>query len=139
MRRFVVRALVNAIALWLATLLFSAFGEGEGVRVVPYRADDPVATVLTYLLVGLIFGLVNGVLGTAIRIVAFPLYLLTLGLISLVVNGLLFLLVAWISGVIGFGLSVDGFWWGVLGALVTGVIGWIVALILRPLSGRDPR
>ena len=81
--------------------------------------------MLTYLLLGLLFGVVNGVLGTAIRIVAFPLYLLTLGLISLVVNGLLFLLVAWISGVIGFGLVVDGFWWGVLGALVLGVIGWV--------------
>jgi putative membrane protein len=139
MRRFVVRAVVNAIALWLTTLLFAALGQGDGVRVVPYRADDPVATVLTYLLLGLIFGVVNGVLGTAIRIVAFPLYLLTLGLISLVVNGLLFLLVAWISGLIGFGLDVDGFWWGVLGALVLGIIGWIVALILRPLSGRDAR
>jgi putative membrane protein len=139
MRRFVVRAVVNAIALWLTTLLFAALGQGDGVRVVPYRTDDPVATVLTYLLLGLIFGIVNGVLGTAIRIVAFPVYLLTLGLISLIVNGLLFLLVAWISGVIGFGLDVHGFWWGVLGALVLGIIGWIVALILRPLSGRDAR
>jgi putative membrane protein len=136
MRRFVVRAIVNAIALWLTTLLFSVFGHGDGVRVVAYRSDDVVATVLTYLLLGVIFGVVNGVLGTAIRIVAFPLYLLTLGLISLVVNGLLFLLVAWISGAIGFGLVVDGFWWGVLGALVLGVIGWIVGLLLRPLSGR---
>jgi putative membrane protein len=136
MRRFVVRVIANAIALWLTTLLFSALGQGNGVRVVPYRTDDPVATVLTYLLLGLLFGVVNGVLGTAIRIVAFPLYLLTLGLISLVVNGLLFLLVAWISGAIGFGLVVDGFWWGVLGALVLGVIGWVLGLVLRPLSGQ---
>jgi len=135
MRRFVVRAIVNAIALWLTTVLFTAFGHGDGVRVVPYSGDT-VSTVLTYLLLGLIFGVVNGVLGTAIRIVAFPLYLLTLGLISLVVNGLLFLLVSWISDVIGFGLVVDGFWWGVLGALVLGVIGFIVGAILRPLSGR---
>ncbi|MGN6445032.1 phage holin family protein [Amnibacterium sp.] len=137
MRRFVVRAVVNAIALWLTTLLFSLLGQADGVRVVAYRPNDPVATVLTFLLLGIIFGLVNGVLGTAIRIVAFPLYLLTLGLISLIVNGLLFLLVAWISSVIHFGLVVDGFWWGVLGALVLGVIGWVVGLILRPLSGRD--
>ncbi|WP_375387424.1 phage holin family protein [uncultured Amnibacterium sp.] len=137
MRRFVVRAVVNAIALWLTTLLFAAFNQGDGVRVVPY-AGDPVATVLTFLLLGLLFGIVNGVLGTAIRIVAFPLYLLTLGLISLVVNGLLFLLVSWISDLIGFGLRVDGFWWGVLGALVLGVIGFIVGTILRPLSGRNP-
>jgi putative membrane protein len=137
MRRFVVRAIANAIALWLTTLLFSYLWRDAGVRVVSYESGDVVATVLTYLLLGLIFGLVNGVLGTAIRIVAFPLYLLTLGLISLVVNGLLFLLVAWISDVIGFGLVVDGFWWGVLGALVVGVIGWVLGLVLRPLSGRN--
>lgn len=138
MRRFVVRAIVNAIALWLTTLLFSALGQGDGVRVVAYRSDDVVATVLTYLLLGLLFGIVNGVLGTAIRIVAFPLYLVTLGLISLIVNGLLFLLVSWISDVIGFGLVVEGFWWGVLGAIVLGVLGFILGAILRPLSGRDP-
>src|SRR4051812_27039304 len=135
MRRFVVRVIGNAIALWLETLVFAAFGAAHALHVEPYE-NTATAVILTYLLLGLLFGVVNGVLGTAIRIVAFPLYLLTLGLISLVVNGLLFLLVAWISGVIGFGLDVDGFWWGVLGALVTGVIGWVVGLILRPLSGR---
>ena len=61
--------------------------------------------MLTYLLVAVIFGLVNGIVGRIIRIVAFPLYILTLGLISFVVNGLLLLLVAWISGLIGFGLT----------------------------------
>ncbi len=55
----------------------------------------------------LIFGIVNGIIGNFIRIVAFPLYILTLGLISLVVNGLLLLLVSWISGLIGFGLHVE--------------------------------
>ena len=58
--------------------------------------------------------------------------MLTLGLISFIVNGLLLLLVAWISGLIGFGLEVDGFWWGVLGALVLGLIGWLIGIILRP-------
>jgi putative membrane protein len=77
---------------------------------------------------------VNGIIGTAIKIVAFPLYILTLGLISLIVNGLLFLLVAWISTLLGFGLSVEGFWWGVLGAIVLGVIGWLIGIILRPLT-----
>ncbi|BDZ45348.1 hypothetical protein GCM10025866_12570 [Naasia aerilata] len=110
MRRFLVTVLGNAVALWLTTLVLSLFGSGIGVT--PYRQDDPVAWVLTYLLLGLLFGVVNGVIGTAIRIVAFPLYILTLGLISLIVNGLLFLLVAWISDLLGFGLSVDGFWWG---------------------------
>ncbi len=138
MRRFVVRAIVNAIALWLTTLLFGGLWHGAGVRVVPYAPGDLPATVLTFLLLGLLFGVVNGVLGTAIRIVAFPLYILTLGLISLIVNGLLFLLVAWISQAIGFGLRVDGFWWGVLGAIVLAARGWVLGLVLRPLAGREP-
>ena len=132
MARFLLRVLVNALALWLTTLILA-----EHVAVVPYAADDTVATVLTYLLLGLIFGLVNGIIGNAIRIVAFPLYVLTLGLISLIVNGLLFWLVAWISGLLGFGLFVTGeFWWGVLGAVVLGIIAWLIGIILRPFTGR---
>jgi putative membrane protein len=133
MRRFLVTVLGNAVALWLTTLVLSLFG--SGIQVTPYRQDDPVAWVLTYLLLGLLFGVVNGVIGTAIRIVAFPLYILTLGLISLLVNGLLFLLVAWISDLLGFGLSVEGFWWGVLAALVMAIINGILGLVLRPLAG----
>jgi putative membrane protein len=136
MRRFVVRVVGNAIALWLETLVFAAFGARDALHVSPY-GHDTVALVLTYLLLGLLFGVVNGVLGTAIRIVAFPIYLVTLGLISLVVNGLLFLLVAWISDLLGFGLVVGGFGWGVVGALVLAVLSWLIGLLLRPLSGRE--
>ncbi|WP_308798015.1 phage holin family protein [Agromyces silvae] len=123
--RFIIKVLVVAFALWLTTLIVA------GVHVVPYE-ETTLGTVLTYLLVALIFGLVNAIVGTAIRIVAFPLYLITLGLISFIVNGLLLLIVDWISGLMGFGLVVDGFWWGVLGALVLGIFSWIIGLIVRP-------
>jgi putative membrane protein len=132
MKRFVVRLLINAVALWLTTLLVA------GVHVVPY-ASGSAATILTYLLVALIFGIVNGVVGTLIRVVAFPLYVLTLGLLALVVNGLLLLLVGGISSLIGFGPVVDGFWWGVLGAVVLGFISWVFGLILRPVTGSARR
>lgn len=123
--RFIIKVLVVAFALWLTTLLVA------GVHVVPYE-ETTLGTVLTYLLVALIFGLVNAIVGTAIRIVAFPLYLITLGLISFIVNGLLLLIVDWISDLMGFGLQVDGFWWGVLGALVLGIFSWLIGLIVRP-------
>ena len=123
--RFLLKIAVSAFTLWLTTLIVS------GVRVVPYE-DSDLATVLTYLLIALIFGVVNATVGTFIRIVGFPLYVLTLGLISFIVNGLLLLIVDWISGLIGFGLEVDGFWWGVLGALVLGVISWLIGLVVRP-------
>ncbi|NUU06408.1 phage holin family protein [Leifsonia sp. C5G2] len=123
--RFLLRLIINALALWLTTLIVS------GVTVHPY-ASGTVAAVLTYLLIALIFGVVNAVIGTVIRIVAIPLYILTLGLISLLVNAFLLFIVSWISDAIGFGLHIDGFWAGVLGALVLGIIAWLLGLIFRP-------
>jgi len=130
MRRFLVRLLINAVALWLTTLIVA------GVQVKPYQDHDTLATILTYLLVALIFGIVNGVIGNLIRIVAFPLYILTLGLISLIVNALLLILAAWFSGLFGFGLTVENFWAGFWGAIVLGIIGWLIGIVVRPLLGR---
>lgn len=131
MSRFLVRLIINALALWLTTLIV------PGVTVSAFPPGDTLAVVLTYLLVALIFGVVNGVIGNFIRIVAFPLYLLTLGLIALVVNALLLLLVSWISGLLGFGLHVESFLWaGVLGAIVLALLSWLIGIILRPFVPR---
>lgn len=127
MGTFIIRLIVNAVALWLTTLIVA------GVSVVPYD-DTELASVLTYLLVALVFGVVNGIIGTAVRVVAFPLYILTLGLLSLVVNALLLMLAAWVTSLFGFGLVVESFWWGVLGALVLSIIGGILGLIMRPMT-----
>ena len=127
MSRLLIRLIINSIALWLTTLILSPH-----VWVEAFAPGDTFAVVLTYLLVALIFGIVNGVIGNFIRIVAFPVYILTLGLIALVVNALLLLLVSWISGLLGFGLHVDGFWWGVLGAVVLALLSWLIGIILRP-------
>ena len=130
MARFLVKLILNAVALWLTTLLVA------GVGIEPYGTGT-LAVVLTYLLVAFIFGLVNGIIGTFVRVIAFPIYVLTLGLISFIVNGLLLLLVAGISDLMGFGLQVDGFWAGVWGALVLGIISWILGLFTRPGNGRS--
>jgi len=132
--RFVVRLLVNALALWLTVLILHPHVEVSSWDGAADAADWSWPLFWTYVLLAVVFGIVNGVVGTAIKIVAFPLYILTLGLISLIVNGLLFLLVAGISTLVGFGLSVETFWWGVLGAVVLGVIGWLLGIILRPLT-----
>lgn len=128
--RIIVRLLINALALWLTTVVVA------GVEIIPFAPGGTVEVIVTFLLVAAVFGIVNGVLGNLIRIVAFPLYVLTLGLLALVVNGLLLLLTSWISGLFGFGLVVDGFWWGVLGALVLGLISWFIGILVRPVVGR---
>jgi putative membrane protein len=133
MKRFLVRLLINAVAFWLTALIVA------GVHVVPYSPGDALASILTFLLVALIFGVVNGVIGTVIRVVAFPIYILTLGLFSLVVNAVLLLIVSGISSAIGFGLRVDNFGWGVIGAIVLAFVGWIIGVIIRPITGANSR
>jgi putative membrane protein len=129
--RFLLKLVLNAFALWVTTLIVS------GVTVKSYDpAGGNFPLILTYLLIALIFGVVNGIVGTIIRIVAFPLYVLTLGLISLIVNGLLLLIVSWISDAMGFGLHVDGFWAGVWAALILAIISWLLGLIFRPVMRR---
>jgi len=131
MGRLLLRLLISALALWLTTLIMSPH-----LTIKSFDADpsNVFAYIVTLVIVALIFGIVNGVVGGIIRVVAFPIYVITLGLISLVVNALLLLLVAWISSVIGFGLSVENFGWGVLGAIVIGVISWLIGIILRPFT-----
>lgn len=133
MQRLLVRLVINAVALWLTTLIV------EGVSVVPFEPGTTLEIVLTYLLVALIFGVVNGIVGTTIRVLAFPLYVLTLGLISFIVNGFLLLIVHWISDGLGFGLVVDGFWWGVLAAFVLGLISWVLGIFFRPATRERKR
>jgi len=134
MLRFLVRLVVNSIALAVAVwivpgLTMVAYAEGE-----PIIAGGPsLELVVSYLFIALVFGLINGIVGNAIRIVAFPLYVITLGLIALVVNGLLLLLVNLISSWLGFGLFVQDFYWGIIGALVLSLSSWIIGLLLRPL------
>jgi len=132
--RFVIRLLINALALWLTVLILHPHVQVTSWDSAADGTSWSWPLFWTYVLLAVIFGIVNGIIGTAIKIVAFPLYILTLGLISLIVNGLLFLLVAWISTLLGFGLSVESFWWGVLGAIVLGVIGWLIGIILRPFT-----
>jgi putative membrane protein len=130
MGRLLLRLLISALALWLTTLILSPH-----MTIRSFDATGSVAaSIVTLVIVALIFGIVNGLIGGIIRVVAFPIYVITLGLISLVVNGLLLLLVAWISSVIGFGLQVENFGWGVLGAIVIGVISWLIGIILRPFT-----
>lgn len=125
--RFLIRVVVNAFAIWVVTLIpFLA------VEVTPFAPGETLQLVLSLLAVAAVFAIVNTIIGTIIKIVAFPLYILTLGLISLLVNGLLFVITAWFTGWWGWGLSVDDLWHGILAALVISLINWIFGIILRP-------
>ena len=125
MARLLLGLLINTAALWIADYFV------DGIRLVPFGEGDP-NIILSYLAVAAIFGIVNAVIGNFIRIVAFPLYLLTLGLVAIVVNAGLLMLVAEATPVMGFGLVIDDFAWGVVGALAMSVSNWIIGIVLRP-------
>jgi putative membrane protein len=118
---FVWRVLVNAIAIWLAQELLS------GITVI----DDHTTSgrILVLVGVGLIFGLVNAVVKPIVKFFAFPLYVLTLGLFTLVVNALMLLLTAWISQQLGWGLKVDSFGTAVIGALIISIVSVILSRV----------
>ncbi len=130
--RFIVRIIVNAFAIWVVTLV-----PALQVTVTAFAPGGDLQLVLTLLAVAVVFAIVNTVVGTLIKIVAFPVYLLTLGLISLVVNGFLLWLTAVITSSWGWGLTVGHFWWGVVAALLISLINWVFGIFLRPQKKRD--
>lgn len=140
--RFLVKVVLSALSLWLTTLVLTA----EHLQVIPF-GPQPAAwwqTALSYLAVALAFGIVNAVIGTFVKIVAFPIYLLTLGLVAILVNGLMLWLVDGLSSLVGWGLDIvdgwpEGFWWGVLAALVLGFINWVLDIVFRPLTKKEGR
>lgn len=128
--RFLLRIVFTAVAIWLVTLIL------DGVEVVAWEPGTwPYVGAL--LLVALVFGVINATLGNLIRIVAFPIYILTLGIAALFVNALLLLSVHWISEAVGWGLRIDGFWWGFLGAILISFGVWLITVLTKPLLGRE--
>lgn len=125
--RFLIRVVINAFAIWVVTLITAL-----QVVVTPFPPGETLQLVLTLLAIAAIFAIVNTVIGTVIKIVAFPLYILTLGLISLLVNGLLLWITAWVTTSWGWGLSVGDFWLAVVAALLISLINWVFGIILRP-------
>lgn len=130
--RFVIRLTVNAFAIWVVSLI-----PVLEVDVIPFPPGDALQVVLTLLVVSAIFAVVNTVVGTVVKVLAIPLYILTLGLIGLLINAFLLWLTAWITGLWDWGLRVESFWWGVVAAIVISLINAAFAVILRPQ--RDDR
>jgi putative membrane protein len=141
MIRFFVSTSINALALWVATILIPA------ITLTPYGGEGLWQRIGSFLLVGAIFGVVNAIIAPIIKVLAFPLYILTFGLISLVINGALLLFVAWLSSQIGSdiftidgftseGLTIESMGWAILGAVIISIaslIGRWVFKILRIL------
>lgn len=126
--RNLARILVTALALWFTTLIVG--GPGPKGIWVQQVGEDTFGLVFTFVIIAVIFALINMTLGRVIRFVSIPLRILTLGLFSLVINGLLLMLLGAVTNWIGFGLHVDSFWWAVLGAIILSISTTVLNAVL---------
>ena len=99
--RFLLRVLASAAALAVATAV---------VPGIELRTASLGSKILTLIGVALIFGVVNAVLKPIVKTVGCVFYVLTLGLVGLLVNGLLLWLTSWLAGKLHLPFHITGFW-----------------------------
>ena len=121
--KILLRILVAMAALGVAAWL---------VPGIVLTGHDTAAKALTLLVVAVIFGVVNVLLKPVIKTVGCAFYVLTLGLVAIIVNGLLLWLTSWIAyDQLHEPFRVTGFWPAVEGALIVGIVSWVIHLVLR--------
>jgi putative membrane protein len=125
----------------LLRILVSAAALGVAAWVVPgivLTGHDTAAKVLTLLIVAVIFGLVNAILKPVIKTVGCAFYILTLGLVAIVVNGLLL----WLTSYIAYDklhepFHITGFAAALEGALIVGAVTWLIHLAVGDGEDND--
>ena len=127
MRGFVVGTIVTAIAFFILTKFLPQF--------VSYDGD-----LIGLLVISVVFGVVNGLIGPIVRLMALPIRMATLGLVGFLINAGLLLLTAWITSLMNFDLkvgdfpptllSIDTLVAAIVGAVVLSLVSTAVRLVL---------
>lgn len=121
MKNFVVKTLANAGALGVAIWL---------LQDITLTGDSTGKKAWTLILVALVFGLVNFLVKPIVKLISLPLFILTLGLITLVINALMLLLTSWLADQLDLSFHVEGFWTAILGGLIISVVSWALNVVL---------
>lgn len=120
---FLARLIINGFAIWLASEWVSGIAianQGNGAQ----------GTLLVVAVIALIFTVVNAFVKPVVKLLSLPLLILTLGLFTLVINALMLMLTAWISTETTYGLTVDGFWTAVWGALIISIVNFLLSALV---------
>lgn len=135
---FIVRVLINGLALWIASWILpgldisttattEAVAQG-GVT----QGSDPLGVVLAYLFIGLIFGLVNALVRPIVSLLSLPITILTLGLFTIVINAAMLYLTSWLSSYTPVHFTIDSFFWT---AVLAAIIITVVSLVAGRITG----
>ncbi len=117
MTKFIIRWVINAIALYVAVLI---------VPGIEFRGDW-----VGVLWLALISGLLNALVRPVLKFLTCPLIILTLGFFTIFINTALLLLTTKIGQALNIGITVNGFWPALLGSLVISIVSVIMSLLLR--------
>jgi putative membrane protein len=120
---FLLRAALTGVALWVVTLLV------PGISII--GGDSALQRAGIIFIVAVVFGLVNAVIKPIVQFISIPLYILTLGLIHIVINALMLWITSWITEhTTHWGLFIDDFWWtAIWAAIVLSVVSWLLSLV----------
>lgn len=120
---FLLRAALTGVALWVVTLLV------PGIRII--GGDSTLERAGIIFVVAVVFGLVNAVIKPIVQFISIPLYILTLGLIHIVINALMLWITSWITDhTTHWGLFIDDFWWtAIWAAIVLSIVSWLLSII----------
>jgi putative membrane protein len=110
------RLLINAAALWVATQLV------DGISF--------TGTMPTLFGVALVFGVLNVVLRPILMFLTFPFFIVTLGLFTFVLNAVMLLITSAASEALGLKFQVDGFWPAFIGALVVSIVSFALSMFV---------
>ncbi|AVZ74061.1 hypothetical protein SLUN_19735 [Streptomyces lunaelactis] len=121
MKNFLVKTIANAAALLVAIWI---------LQDITLTGDSTGKKAWTLILVALLFGVVNFLVKPVVKLLTLPLFILTLGLITLVINALMLLLTSWLADLFDLNFHVEGFWTAVLGGLIISVVSWAMNVAL---------
>lgn len=126
---FLIKVLVNGVALWVASLLVAGITFDD-------NSASTTTQVLTVAAVALIFGVLNAIIKPILTILSLPVLILSLGLFTFILNAIMLWLTKWVSGWFDLSFNVQHFWWdAVLGALIITIVSMILNAVLP--DGRD--
>ena len=122
MMKFVLKTLINAAAIGVAAWL---------IKGIDLTGPDWQQKGLTLVLVALVFGVVNFFVKPLVKLFSLPLFILTLGLITFLINALMLWLTSWASGRLSLDFHVEGFVPALLGSLLISIVAWALHLVVR--------
>ncbi len=125
------RVIINAAALWVATLLLPGMevtlGSAEAAT-----GNPELGQILAFLAIGLVFGAVNAVVKPIISFLSLPLTCLTLGLFTIIINAIMLMLTVWLTSFLPVSLTIDSFFWT---AVLAAIIVSLVSMLANGLVG----